>query len=223
MSQPTRSTWDAGRFLQTLTYFETIPVVSWLQKMFSGSTPPVPPQPQAGILFDFSQPTASLHQVWGALDDVVMGGVSASSLQYQEGFVLFTGNVSTANSGGFASIRTRNFEPPLNLAGYSGLLLRVQGDGQRYKFLIRDDDSWDSIAYSYSFDTTANQEIMVQIPFAATIPVFRAKTLNPARPLDLTHIRSLQMMLSKFEYDGGLNPHFSPGEFCLRVKTIGVY
>ncbi len=222
MSQSPRSTWDANRFLKTLTYFETIPVISWLQKMFSGSTPPVPPQPQAGILFDFSQPIASLNQVWGALDDVVMGGVSASSFQYQEEAAVFTGNVSTANSGGFASVRTRNFEPPLNLSGHSGILLRVQGDGNRYKFLIRDDDSWDSIAYSYSFDTVANQEMTVQIPFVATVPVFRAKTLN-APPLNTARIRSLQLMLSKFEYDGGLNPHFAPGEFCLRVKTIGVY
>jgi hypothetical protein len=223
MTQSTRRQWDANRFFQTLNYFETIPIISWFQKMVSGSTPPSPPQPQAGILFDFSQPGQDLSQTWGALDDVVMGGVSASSLQIQEGAALFTGDVSTANSGGFASVRTRNFEPSLNLAGYSGIELRVKGDGQRYKFLVRDEDSWDSIGYSHSFDTTANEWINIRVAFAQLIPVFRAKTVGSARPLNTAQIRSFQLMLSKFEYDGALNPHFTPGEFRLLVGAIAVY
>lgn len=223
MAEPTRQPWDAGRFLQTLTYFETIPVVSWVQKMFLGSTPPPPPEPQAGVIFDFSQPSPGLRQTWGALDDVVMGGVSASSLQFQDGAAVFTGNVSTANSGGFASVRTRNFEPPLNLSGQAGIELQVKGDGQRYKFLVRDEDSWDSVAFSYSFDTVADQWTTVRIPFNLLVPVFRAKTVNTGRSLNVSQIRSLQLMLSKFEYDGALNPHFQPGEFRLQVRTIGVY
>jgi hypothetical protein len=223
MAEPTRQPWDAGRFLQTLNYFETIPVVSWVQKMFFGSTPPPPPQPQAGVIFDFSQPSPTLSQTWGALDDVVMGGVSASSLQFQDGAAVFTGNVSTANSGGFASVRTRNFEPPLDLSGQAGMELQVKGDGQRYKFLIRDEDSWDSVAFSYSFDTIADQWTTVRIPFNLLVPVFRAKTVNTGRSLNVAKIRSLQLMLSKFEYDGALNPHFQPGEFRLQVRSIGVY
>lgn len=222
MSQPNRSQWDAGRFLRTLSYFETIPILSCLQKMLSGSNSPTPPQPQAGILFDFERSPDDLSQTWGALDDVVMGGVSASSLQQQPEGALFTGYVSTANSGGFASVRTRNFEPPLNLAGSTGLELRLKGDGQRYKFLIRDEDSWDSVAYSHSFDTIADEWLTLQIPFAQLIPVFRAKTVGAARPLNTTQIRSMQLMLSKFEYDGALNPHFTAGEFRLLVQAIAV-
>jgi hypothetical protein len=30
-------------------------------------------------------------------------------------------------------------------------------------------------------------------------------------------------MHSKFEYDGGLNPTFSPGFFCLEIETIKAY
>ncbi len=215
--------WDAGRFLQTLSYFETIPLISWLQKMIFGSTPPPPPQLQAGLIFDFEKSAGDVSQTWGALDDVVMGGVSASSFHLQEGAALFTGYVSTANSGGFASVRTRNFEPSLNLSGYTGIELLIKGDGQRYKFLIRDEDSWDSVAYSHSFDTTADEWIKVRVPFNQLIPVFRAKTMNVQRSLNTAQIRSLQLMLSKFEYDGALNPHFKVGEFRLLVRAIGVY
>ena len=218
-----RQAWDAGRFLQTLNYFETIPVISWVQKMFFGSTPPPPPQPQAGMLFDFRQSPDALAQTWGALDDVVMGGVSASSFQTHPEGALFTGYVSIANSGGFASVRSRNFEPPLDIQGYSGLELQLKGDGQRYKFLMRDEDSWDSLAYSFSFDTVADQWITVRIPFDQMIPVFRAKTVNNSRSLNTAQVRSLQLMLSKFEYDGALNPHFQPGEFKLLIRAIAVY
>ena len=215
--------WDAGRFLQTLVYFETVPLVSWLQKMMFGSTPPPPPHPQAGLIFDFEKQANDISQTWGALDDVVMGGVSASSFHLREGAALFTGYVSTANSGGFASVRTRNFEPPLNLSGYVGIELQVKGDGQRYKFLIRDEDSWDSVAYSYSFDTTPDEWIMVRVPFSQLVPVFRARIMEGQRSLNTAQIRSLQLMLSKFEYDGALNPHFRTGEFRLLVRTIAVY
>jgi hypothetical protein len=223
MAQPERQSWDAGRFLQTLSFFESIPVVSWFQQMVFGSTPPPPPQPQAGLIFDFSQPSSTLNQVWGALDDVVMGGVSASSFQMQPDAALFTGNVSTENSGGFASVRTRNFDPPLNLTGHSGIELRLKGDGQRYKFLVRDEDSWDSLAYTYSFDTVPNQWIEVRIPFNLMTPVFRAKTVADAKALNTARIRSLQLMLSKFEYNGALNPNFQPGEFQLLMRAIAVY
>ncbi|PZV14246.1 MAG: complex I intermediate-associated protein 30 (CIA30) [Leptolyngbya sp.] len=223
MAQSERKSWDAGRFLQTLTFFESIPVVSWLQQMFFGSTPSQPPQPQAGLIFDFSQPSSTLNQIWGALDDVVMGGISASSFQIQDSAALFTGNVSTENSGGFASVRTRNFDPPLNLTGHSGIELRLKGDGQRYKFLVRDEDSWDSLAYTYSFDTVPNQWIEVRIPFNLMSPVFRAKTVADAKALNTARIRSLQLMLSKFEYNGALNPNFQPGEFQVLVRAIAVY
>ncbi|MBW4694739.1 MAG: CIA30 family protein [Lyngbya sp. HA4199-MV5] len=188
-------------------------------------------QPTEKLLFDFTNnpshsplPTPhSLSNFWGALDDVVMGGVSASTIQQADHAALFTGNVSTSNSGGFASVRTRNLEPTLDLSGYEGIKLRVKGDGQRYKFLMRSDDKWDSIAYSHSFDTIAGEWLDVQIPFKTLIPAFRAKTLTDAAPLNVSHICSLQLMLSKFEYDGNLNPHFTPGAFALELQSISAY
>ncbi|PSB20353.1 CIA30 family protein [Phormidesmis priestleyi ULC007] len=214
--------WDAGRFVQTLAYFEVIPLVSWLQKMFQGDTPSQPINPQSDVLFDFSNPSGTIN-LWGALDDVVMGGVSASSFQQIDRAALFTGTVSTENSGGFASVRTRNFEPAVNLSGYEGIELRVKGDGNRYKFIARDDETWDSIAYTYSFDTVADEWLTVNIPFAELVPAFRAKTLKDANPIATQHLRSLQLMLSKFEYDGALNPKFTPGTFHLYVATIKAY
>ncbi|WP_017651686.1 CIA30 family protein [Fortiea contorta] len=175
------------------------------------------------LIFDFTQPSTELKNVWGALDDVVMGGVSASNIIFVENTALFTGNVSTDNSGGFASVRTKNFEPPFDLSGCEGVELRVKGDGQRYKLFLRTDAKWDGLGYSYSFDTVANTWINIRIPFANLIPVFRAKVVKDAPSIDTQKVCSWQLMLSKFEYDGALNPHFSPGGFTLQVESIKGY
>ncbi|MCC5638993.1 CIA30 family protein [Nostoc sp. CHAB 5844] len=175
------------------------------------------------LIFDFTHPSTELKNVWGALDDVVMGGVSSSNIQLTENTAVFAGNVSTENSGGFASVRTKNFDPPFNLSDFTGVELRVKGDGQRYKIFLRPDATWDGLGYSYSFDTVADTWINIRIPFAELTPVFRAKTVKDAPPLNASRISSFQLMLSKFEYDGALNPKFTPGGFSLQVESIKAY
>lgn len=174
-------------------------------------------------IFDFTKPTEDLKETWGALDDIVMGGVSESSIRLIDNTALFTGNVSTANSGGFASVRTRNFESALDLTGFSGIQLRVKGDGKRYKLIVRSEAKWDGIGYCYSFDTVYNIWITVTIPFEQLIPVFRAKTVKDGSRLNTQTIYSFQLMLSKFEYDGALNPKFTPGGFQLQLESVKAY
>ncbi|MBW4515349.1 MAG: CIA30 family protein [Timaviella obliquedivisa GSE-PSE-MK23-08B] len=173
-------------------------------------------------LFDFTQSSSNLKEVWGALDDVVMGGVSESNIRFKDGVAEFSGNVSIANSGGFASVRTRNFEPAIDLSNSDGIALRVKGDGNRYKFMLRTEARWDGVAHCHSFDTVANNWITVHVPFTEFIPVLRAKTVSNS-PLDTQRVSAFQLMLSKFEYDGALNPHFQPGLFQLQVESINGY
>lgn len=45
--------------------------------------------------------------------------------------------------GGFASVRTRNLAPPLDVSPYGGMALRLFGDGQRYKFIMRSSEVGD--------------------------------------------------------------------------------
>jgi Complex I intermediate-associated protein 30 (CIA30) len=180
------------------------------------------PTAQTLPLFDFTQPTPDLQATWGAVDDVVMGGVSESGIRLAASFAIFSGNVSIANGGGFASVRTRNFDPSFNLSNYRGIELRVKGDGQRYKLFVRTESKWDGVGYAHSFDTIDGEWMTIQIPFQDLVPIFRAKTVNDA-PLDLTQICSFQLMLSKFEYDQALNPRFTPGLFSLQIESISAY
>jgi uncharacterized protein YbjT (DUF2867 family) len=179
-------------------------------------------QPKERVLVDFKAQTSPRLQ-WYSVDDGVMGGVSNSQWRLLGDRALFTGNVSTANNGGFASVRSPNFEPPLDLAGAEGIQLRIQGDGKRYKFIARSESQWDGLSYCYSFDTFNNRPQTVRIPFNQLIPVFRAKTVPEKGPFNPSQISSFQLMHSKFEYDGGLNPSFSPGIFGLEIEAIQTY
>lgn len=175
------------------------------------------------LLFDFTNPNENLREIWGAVDDVVMGGVSESNMRFSKERAIFSGNVSIANNGGFASVRTRNFNPPLDLSNYQGIELRIEGDGKRYKFITRCEGKWDGLSYCYSFDTIYNFPQTIQIPFKDLIPVFRAKTVSDAGKFDASQVYSMQLMQSKFEYDGALNPRFSPGLFGLEIQSIKAY
>ncbi|KAF5188629.1 NADH:ubiquinone oxidoreductase [Thalictrum thalictroides] len=167
---------------------------------------------------------------WGALDDVVMGGVSESSFQIDPTGSetggptgLFKGVVSTANNGGFTSIRTKNFSVPEDLSAYDGLELRVKGNGRRYKLIVRISPEWDTVGYTTGFDTVKDQWQTLRLPFSSLRPIFRAKTVFGAPPFDASKIVSLQLMFSKFEHDGKLNPTFVEGPFQLPVSTIRTY
>lgn len=182
------------------------------------------------VLFGVSSNGVPSGPAWGALDDVVMGGVSASSFQISAGAGenggpagLFKGYVSTANNGGFASIRSRNFEPLQDLSAYDGFEFRVKGDGHRYKFIVRTTTDWDAMGYTCGFDTVKGEWHSIRLPFSSFVPVFRAKTVKDAPPFDTSRIASLQLLFSKFEYDDKLNPKFEAGPFELPIASIKAY
>jgi hypothetical protein len=123
-------------------------------------------------------------------------------------------------------VRSRNFSPLVDVAGYDGIELLVKGDGLRYKAILRSDPAWDGISYCCSFDAEKNEGgwTTIRLPFSAFKPVFRARSLDqpPFDPLTQP-IASLQLMLSKFEYDGALSPSFKEGVFELPIRSIKAY
>ena len=94
-----------------------------------------------GILFDFQAPTSS--PAWEIVNDNVMGGVSTSRFQMRtNGGAVFSGVVSLENNGGFASVRS---SPARNdLTGCGCFVIRLRGDGHRYKFTARTETGFDA-------------------------------------------------------------------------------
>jgi hypothetical protein len=96
-------------------------------------------------LLDFSSSEAV--QTFRVINDGVMGGVSTSRLSSAGGAMVFEGDVSLENNGGFASLRG----PVKFPAESAALLLTMRGDGQRYKLTLKLDDSTGTVQYQAAF------------------------------------------------------------------------
>jgi len=96
-------------------------------------------------LLDFSSP--EVVRAFRVINDGVMGGLSTSRLSPAAGAMLFEGDVSLENSGGFASFRG----PVRFPAESAALLVTVRGDGQRYKLTLKLDNSTFTAQYQAAF------------------------------------------------------------------------
>ena len=102
------------------------------------------------MILDFTNAQTAPH--WEAIDDHIMGGCSQSKPgQIDNVGLRFSGRVSLENNGGFASIRSDSAK--YDLGQYSGLKLRLRGDGKSYKLSLRTDLFFDGISYQSTFTT----------------------------------------------------------------------
>lgn len=210
--------WEFGRFIRTASFYNAFRIK--LPFLSSSTTKFGTKKISRGDIL-WSDKTKEFS--WGPLDDVVMGGASKSNLEFGGEFSgEWKGFVTTANSGGFVGIRTRSFSPTLDLSSCDGVIIRVKGDGQRYKFIMRDDDDWNGTAWAHSFDTVPNKFVSVKIPFKSLIPTRFAKT-EKSKTFNKKNLSTFQISLSKFEYDGGLNPKFKEGPFSFQLESITSY
>jgi NADH dehydrogenase [ubiquinone] 1 alpha subcomplex assembly factor 1 len=148
--------------------------------------------PAERTIVDFQSNPAT--DQWQIVNDDVMGGVSASSLECVDGFAVFRGAVSLENNGGFASVRT--LLPPMDLAGCDAILIRVRGDGKRYKFTARMQPNPDSAIYQASFTTKSGQWEQHRLPLKEFLPSYRGRVLHGQPPLDPAQMHSIGLLIS---------------------------
>ena len=101
------------------------------------------------VLFDYDED----EPAWYTVNDDVMGGVSTSMVttDAETQRLVFSGNLSLENNGGFASIRSQWSD--YDLTGYDGIVLRVRGDGRAYQVRIRAEETGSEIAYATLIET----------------------------------------------------------------------
>jgi hypothetical protein len=146
---------------------------------------------------------------WSAIDDSVMGGISASRLHHDDnGHALFAGIVSLERNGGFASVRSRPL--PLGLPGAVNCAIELRGDGKRYKLNLRSDDSFDGIAYQTTIEPPAYQWTVMRIPLSLFAPTFRGRPLPNVPPIDPARLRQMGLMIADRQ----------AGSFTLAVRSI---
>lgn len=181
------------------------------------------------------QPTSTTSQKnpfqFAPLDDVVMGGVSDSTIDNASG--LWKGTVTDESNGGFVGIRsTPNVD--LDLSSCKGLEWRFQTSANmpgRLKIVLRDTPDFNGIAWSTSADIpskTSKREVRVKVPLnpKSLVPTRFAQILKGSeteKGIDKTSVTALQLVYSKFEYEGALNPKFQSGEFELQLLEVRTY
>lgn len=161
------------------------------------------------LITDFSQEPESLG--WFVVNDDVMGGKSSGGFELNDGNLVFTGSTNTLG-GGFSSIRSRG--PRMDLSGFSGIRLRVRGDGRQYSWQLRTNAMYRGreLGFWSEFETTAGQWLGIDLPFADFVPKFRGNELDLAPP-NPAHIRGLGLMIA----DG------KDGPFAIAVDSVQVY
>jgi monofunctional biosynthetic peptidoglycan transglycosylase len=146
------------------------------------------------MLFDFQAPTNS--PAWQIVNDDVMGGVSTSRFQIlTNGGTVFSGVVSLENNGGFASVRSSPTRH--DLTGCGGFVIRLRGDGRRYKFTVRTETGFDAPLYQCAFETKRGEWEEHRLAFKDFVPTFRGRILTGVPPLDPGKITSVGLLISE--------------------------
>ena len=129
-------------------------------------------------------PGSSYGGRWQLSTDRVMGGVSRGSARLiqenGQNIIEMTGDVSTANNGGFVQV-SKSLRPRLDASDYTGVELVVQGDGHPYWLHLRDRNTpWPWQVYNASYETSGEWEL-VRVPFSQFRPYHKTRRqLDPS-------------------------------------------
>jgi len=91
----------------------------------------------SSLLLDFGSDAA---KNWSVVNDGVMGGLSKGTVRYTDSTLVFSGNLSLENNGGFSSLRG-----PLgqyDLSDYETVTIRHRGEGGTFGFRLKTQDAY---------------------------------------------------------------------------------
>ncbi|CAB9507300.1 Complex I intermediate-associated protein 30 domain containing protein [Seminavis robusta] len=212
-----RQPWDVLRFVRQSSKFVNLPFTP--SKSTSDTIQP------GQVIW---APSSKLFFEWAPLDDVVMGGVSSSKVDNRSG--LWKGTVTDANNGGFVGMRSTPPSVKLDLSKCQGLEWTFQTTNnmpQRLKVVLRDSNDFNGIAWTACINVPASKnkqkQVTVKVPLKNLVPSIFAKIVPDAKDFDKSSITALQLVFSKFEFEGELNPKFKVGDFDVQVLQVKAY
>ena len=147
---------------------------------------------QPRVAYDFT--TQAVVANWSVQNDTVMGGVSESSSTWVDKQLVFSGNLSLENNGGFVSC----FGPvdeklPSLMNGSTAIRLRATGDGKTYLFQLRSDDGTN---YVQRFTSTAQKDQVYVLPLSDFTSVdWRLAEIADAPAMETSNIYQMGIYL----------------------------
>ena len=125
------------------------------------------------VIYDFNNQSELSN--WIIVNDDVMGGLSSCKMSLDKnGNGVFEGQISTANNGGFSSIRHNLNKIEVKEGAY--FLLRLNGDNKEYQFRVKTNRR-DYYSYIIPFKTSDEWET-IMIPVVDMYPSFRGRKLD---------------------------------------------
>jgi len=94
-------------------------------------------------------------QDWMIVNDGVMGGLSESAITFNDNSILFKGNISLKNNGGFASIRGP--KDKFNLSNFTKVKIKFKSDGRDFAFRLATSELYFKPNYKHNFSSTSQE------------------------------------------------------------------
>ena len=149
---------------------------------------------------------------WMMVNDPVMGGRSVSGGDFLEnGNLHWYGEISLQNNGGFASIRSPKGK--YEFGKYTGMRIRMKGDGRKYGFTLRNVTYFNGISYTHYWPTEPDEWITVEVPFSEMVGKYFGEADPRIEELDPDKIREFGVIL----YDKKAGP------FDVEIDWIDLY
>lgn len=148
---------------------------------------------------------------WRIVNDGVMGGLSSSKAIVKDDKIIFSGNVSLENNGGFASLRS-----PVNdydFSKFSGIELRIKGDGKRYSISMKETTYFSGYFYTSTFETKKDEWIVVRIPFNQFKLYYFGRETKSNKKIPLNNIKEISLLIGD-KQEGG---------FKAEIEFIKIY
>ncbi len=148
-----------------------------------------------GIEFNFG--TNSNSQNWRVVNDSVMGGLSKSEIKLSENTLLFKGETSLENNGGFASIRT-SFNPG-TLKGCKTMTIKFKSNTTNRSFGIslKDKERFYMPYFKHVFSPKTNSWQTLTVNLENFKPYRISETYNAKMPLSyLDNVFTLVLIIS---------------------------
>lgn len=172
--------------------------------------PPQSKEKTTNMLIDFTDKKAD-HQM-NVVNDGVMGGLSQGRIEMtQNDSLLFKGNISLQNNGGFSSFRIGG--KLWDLSAWKGVEILVKGDGRTYGLRATTDETFlrSSVSFTADFKTVKDEWVKLQIPFSKMKASWRGRKLD--RNFDPAQIKGLGIILADK----------TAGKFALEIKSISAW
>ena len=172
--------------------------------------PPQSKEKTTNMLIDFTDKKAG-HQM-NVVNDGVMGGLSRGTIEMTDNdSLLFKGNISLQNNGGFSSFRIAG--KLWDLSAWKGVEILVKGDGRTYGLRATTDETFlrSSVSFTADFKTVKDEWVKLQIPFSKMKASWRGRKLD--RNFDPAQIKGLGIILADKQ----------AGKFALEIKSISAW